>query len=398
MFRRRATASDRAFVLAPAGRAVVLLGVASAIGAWRGGYDELVVVALVCLVALLAAGVAVLLPAPVDARLELRPPAITAGRSGGAMVRATWRGPWRWRRPLTAVRMRGPMGTTWSHARLPDLRRGVPTTHELTLAPVERGVVDVGPVGARRSDPLGLVVRHQPWTGVARLHVRPRIVDIEAMGVSEVSDLEGAASEEVSMSDLAFHGLREYVRGDDLRHVHWRSSAKTGTLHVRQYHDTRRAHLVVLVDDHAASYPRPVDFELALSVAASITLHLAQRGQSASLGCGRLDASGPVEAVLDAMCLAALADDDHLGETATRAARAVGTSRLVLVSGVRSDPARLAAVRDLFGADVRFLGIVTGRRDAPADGDDDGGLHLMNLRRLVDLPAALAVRTLGEGE
>ena len=39
-------------------------------------------------------------------------------------------------------------------------------------------------------------------------------------------DLEGVPSDQLSMSDLAFHALREYVPGDDLRHVHWRSSAK----------------------------------------------------------------------------------------------------------------------------------------------------------------------------
>lgn len=407
MFRRRATGAERrsraerGFVLAPAGRGTLLVGVAAALAAWRGGYGELWVVAVVCGVCLLTALLAVLVPAPVDARLELRPAATTAGRPGRALVRATWKGPWRWRRPLVAVRMRGPDGaTTWSHARLPDLLHDQARSHELDLTPVERGVVEVGPVGARRTDPLGLLVRHEPWTGTALLHVRPRLVPIDAMGTADVSDLEGAASEEISMSDLAFHALREYVRGDDLRHVHWRSSAKAGTLHVRQYHDTRRAHLVVLVDDHAASYPRPVDFELALSVAASVTLHLAQRGLSVSYACGRLAADGDLDTVLDAMCLAALQDDDRLGEAASAAARAAATSRLVLVSGVDSPPERLVAVRDRFASDVRTLALTTGRTASAraADPGSDQGLTVTNVRRLRDLPGALAVRALGVGE
>ena len=57
------------------------------------------------------------------------------------------------------------------------------------------------------------------------------------------------------MSDLAFHALREYVPGDDLRHVHWRSSARAGELLVRQYHDTRRNHATVVVDADPAAYP-----------------------------------------------------------------------------------------------------------------------------------------------
>ena len=50
------------------------------------------------------------------------------------------------------------------------------------------------------------------------------------------------------MSDLAFHALREYQPGDDRRYVHWRSSAKHGRLLVRQFLDTRRSHLAVVVD------------------------------------------------------------------------------------------------------------------------------------------------------
>ena len=83
----------------------------------------------------------------------------------------------------------------------------------------------------------------------------------------------GVPSDQVSMSDLAFHALREYVPGDDLRHVHWRSSARAGQLLVRQYHDTRRTHATLLVDTRRDAYAES-DFELALSVAASLTTRL----------------------------------------------------------------------------------------------------------------------------
>ena len=88
------------------------------------------------------------------------------------------------------------------------------------------------------------------------------------------------------MSDLAFHALREYVPGDDLRHVHWRSSAKAGELLVRQYHETRRGHVTVLLDDRRSSYPRLGDFELAVSVAASIALRAVRDDFDTYLRCG----------------------------------------------------------------------------------------------------------------
>ena len=88
------------------------------------------------------------------------------------------------------------------------------------------------------------------------------------------------------MSDLAFHALREYVPGDDLRHVHWRSSAKAGELLVRQYHETRRGHVTILVDDRRVSYRRLRDFELAVSVATSIALRAVRDDFDTYLRCG----------------------------------------------------------------------------------------------------------------
>ena len=56
------------------------------------------------------------------------------------------------------------------------------------------------------------------------------------------------------MSDLAFHALREYQPGDDRRYIHWRSSAKAGRLLVRQFLDTRRSHVTVIVDPDPEQY------------------------------------------------------------------------------------------------------------------------------------------------
>ena len=66
------------------------------------------------------------------------------------------------------------------------------------------------------------------------------------------------------MSDLAFHALRDYQPGDDRRYIHWRSSAKAGRFLVRQFLDTRRSHVAVVVDSEAANYTDPDEFELAI--------------------------------------------------------------------------------------------------------------------------------------
>ena len=88
------------------------------------------------------------------------------------------------------------------------------------------------------------------------------MVALESLGAGLLRDLEGVSTDAVSQSDLAFHALREYVPGDDLRHVHWRSSAKVMAaagetqLLVRQYLDTRRSHATVVVDDDAGALGR----------------------------------------------------------------------------------------------------------------------------------------------
>ena len=147
-------------------------------------------------------------------------------------------------------------------------------------------MIRVGPVRARRTDPLGLLRREATWGRPAELYVRPRMVTLDALGSGFLRDQEGAPLDEISLDDLAFHALREYVPGDDLRHVHWRSSARAGQLLVRQYHQTRRNHVTVLLDDSRSAYDGEEDFELAVSVAASLVLRAALDQCELTFVCG----------------------------------------------------------------------------------------------------------------
>lgn len=379
---------------------MLAIGIVSAGAAYGGGYVELRLIAVLCALALAVGALLVRVPTRVEARLELRPSSTVAGTSGTAVLEVTNRGWSTLRHQVVGVRVRGGTQDDRAFARLPPLRRGEPHRQEIVLPAMERGIVEVGPVGARRTDPLGLFVRDLEWTGVADLAVRPRMIAIDSIDPGYVPSQDGMASEEVSMSDLAFHALREYVPGDDLRHVHWRSSARAGVLHVRQYHDTRRSHVVVVVDRHRAAYPRPQDFELALSIATSLVTRLADEGYVPTFGCGQEIATESVGAVLDAACRADLGADD-LEQSSVKAARtAPGSSQLVLVSGVLADAARLQSSRSVFHADIRFLGLATGRlpgedRDAPPGEVAAGTLRMVRVRRMVELPGVLAAGAFG---
>src|SRR5690606_23017649 len=87
-----------------------------------------------------------------------------------------------------------------------------------------------------------------------------------------IRDLEGTPSTALVDADLSFHAVREYVVGDSQRHVHWKSTAKTGRLMVRQYEESRHARIAIILDLAADSYETDDEFETTVSAAASLAL------------------------------------------------------------------------------------------------------------------------------
>lgn len=143
---------------------------------------------------------------------------------------------------------------------------------ELFAVPTRRrAVLVVGPVRSVRDDPLSLMRRQVTWAKEQELFVHPRTVRLDEAASGFLRDLEGTPSSDLSSSDIAFHALRDYVPGDDRRHVHWRTTARTGKLMVRQFEETRRSHVVVALDNLAEHYASDDEFELAVSIAASIS-------------------------------------------------------------------------------------------------------------------------------
>lgn len=385
---RRALAS-----ITPAGRAVITLGVISTVVAREAGYDEFRLIALMCgLLVLVALGLFAL-PTRVRARVDLRPAHTIDGETGLGELRVTNLRLAPMYHPLVSIPLDAARderrGAQRVHVRLPVLRRHQPVVEQFEVPAVRRGVLQVGPAGARRTDPLGFFQRQARWSAPAELYVRPRMVSLEGLGNGSVKDLEGTPSDQVSMSDLAFHALREYVRGDDLRHVHWRSSARAGRLYVRQYHDSRRSHVVVLVDDTRSAYAHPEDFELALQIAASVVMRVALDEFDLSLVCGPQHLSGAAHHVLDAFCLSELATGGDLVVAARTAAHlAPDASQLIVVSGGELDRGLLSRVRAAFPEDVRFLGF---QADRGADDETMGhGPQLLTVNELERLPGLLA--------
>ena len=134
-----------------------------------------------------------------------------------------------------------------------------------------RGLINIGPARAVRSDALGLLRRVRMWDEPVVLHVHPRTVRVPFDATGFQLDVEGVSTGKLSSSDVSFHALRDYEPGDDRRAVHWQSTARLGKLIVRQYEETHRSHHVIVLDTSRDAWDYD-SFETAVSVAGSLGL------------------------------------------------------------------------------------------------------------------------------
>ncbi|MFR5004337.1 MAG: DUF58 domain-containing protein [Bifidobacterium dentium] len=112
------------------------------------------------------------------------------------------------------------------------------TTVEFTA--VSRAVRPSARYPSAKATPFGLIRHEKKLVDQINVFIHPQTVLLNALNAGIPRDLEGQPSGEIVDDDLDFYGLREYEPGDDVRNVHWLSSAKTGSLMIRQYEATRR--------------------------------------------------------------------------------------------------------------------------------------------------------------
>lgn len=246
------------------GIALAAVALVALVGGWWASYPGLIGLglALTALLALAVAGLAV--PVPLTVRRSVEPTRVSRLQECRAVVEVRNGSTWL---PVTATGV--------------DLVDGVPTSFTVPhLAPRERvrarievptarrGTVRVGPLVIRRSalaDLLRTTQRHGQHTDVV---VEPRVLDAVGLPVGARRGHSGA-DEQVAHGGTDLVGIREYLPGDDLRRVHAGSSARFGTLMVREDADPSAPHLTVLLDDRISSYEGE-DFEEAVDVVASL--------------------------------------------------------------------------------------------------------------------------------
>lgn len=145
-----------------------------------------------------------------------------------------------------------------------------------------RGRYNIGPLVTRLTDPFGLIEVTRAYPSTDHLTVTPPIIRLPAIRLPG----EYAGSGDNRSRAVAVHGeddvaTREYRYGDDLRRVHWRSTARTGELMVRREEQPWDSRATVLMDVRAAGHrgDGPASsFEWSVTATASIATHLRLSG------------------------------------------------------------------------------------------------------------------------
>lgn len=214
----------------------------------------------------------------------------------------------RWRSPVATLADQV-TGTVGARLWLAALHPGAAVEVAYQLPTHKRGRVVIGPLTTTVTDPFGLSSRARPGAGLAQLLVLPHVDAIAPVPHAGGRDPHaGQIRPNLLGLSTDFYALRNYVRGDDLRRVHWRSSARAGELMVRQEEQPWEGRVTVLVDSRSITGSRSA-LELTISAAASILTASSRRGDGVRLvapgGIDTGSATGPdhLDRVLDELAV-----------------------------------------------------------------------------------------------
>ena len=249
--------------LVAAGAAVLVLA-----GRMLGVFELFVLgVAAAALVAL-AVAVVVLVRLRLEVTRFISPPRVHAGTPSRVELRVRNRGEKR----TPVLRLLDPVsGTRGADLHIAPLEPLGIADAAYRLPTDRRGIVRVGPLEVVVDDPFGLASVRTMAAPRTELTVYPRVDDIAAVPYTSGHDPHAGAEHPTALGRTGedFYALRQYVVGDDIRRVHWPSTARRDELMVRQDELPWQGRVVVLLDVRRSTHS-PASLELAVSAAASI--------------------------------------------------------------------------------------------------------------------------------
>ncbi|MFE6736610.1 DUF58 domain-containing protein [Microbacterium sp. NPDC057650] len=367
--------------------------IALAIGLWVVGqllgWLEFTVAGLVLALVVVICALFLIGRTEYDVALDLARTRVVVGeRAVGALTLSN-----RGSRAILPSRVVLPVGSGRGEFGIHRLSPGQKAEELFAIPTQRRGVVKVGPVSVVRGDPLGLFERARRSDEPVDLFVHPQTTMFGGQSLGFLRDLEGLPAADLSRDDVSFHALLEYQPGDDLRHVHWKSTARTGTMMVRQFEETRRSHFVIGLSTSDRDYRTESDFELGISVAGTIGLRALRDSQRVDVRVpGRELASGTGKQLLDS--LSAVEESKHrdggIADLAGVIAATVPLASVVALvcgSAVSNDDLRIACARMPFGA--KALAVVVDGTLAQPELRRIGEADVITIGALDQLPLAL---------
>ncbi len=353
------------------------------------GWAELTVLSLTLFAALAVAALFLIGQATYAVDIALNPRRVTVGERaiGRVLVRNTGK------KTATATTLEVPVGEGLAEFAIPSLASGAETEELFAVPTNRRAVILAGPAVSVRGDQLGLFRRAVRWTEQIELFVHPVTTRLHPTAAGLVRDLEGQITKKITNNDISFHALRAYVTGDDVRYVHWRTSARTGQLMVRQFEESRRSQLTIIHTSDERYYASDDEFELAVSVTASIGAQVIRDGTQISVVTeGRILKTHSVTSLLDDTCRV----EKIAGSTASpRDFARESTKRLpppsvvVIVAGSAMDAPDYRAIQRLFGGETNVIALKIADGSRPRI-QDVAGLSIVTIGSLGDLPRVMA--------
>jgi uncharacterized protein (DUF58 family) len=136
-------------------------------------------------------------------------------------------------------------------------RRAIRTT----LTPFRRGERRAAAVTVRAFGPLGLVARQATLSHPGVIRVLPPFNSRKHLPsrLARLRELDGRTSVMIRGQGTEFDSLREYVRGDDVRSIDWRATARRNDLVVRTWRPERDRRVVIVIDSGRTSAARIVN-------------------------------------------------------------------------------------------------------------------------------------------
>ena len=164
-----------------------------------------------------------------------------------------------------------------------SLPPGGSARYRYELPTTRRGRVPIGPLTVERTDLLGLVARRQAAGGETHVWVHPRRHPVRLAEAGRARHHhEGAPPPHPMAGAMDLRALRPYVPGDELRHLHWKATARTGQLMVREYVDPAQPWCVVVLDTRRDVLDADA-FEAAVEIVASVLWAAAEQDRPVRL-------------------------------------------------------------------------------------------------------------------